>query len=81
MHALLVWTLAKERGRDVADAHHLGHRDAEHALDVIADGRDSTTRFAARDDVRQPSPLTLTLSPEGERDGVLLDPVGQVLRE
>ena len=48
MHALLVAALAEERGRDVADAHHLGDGDAEHALDVIADRWDAAARLAPR---------------------------------
>src|SRR5207248_1797638 len=53
VHALLVRTLTKKRGSDVADAHHLGDGDAQHALDVIADGWNSAARFAAGHDVGQ----------------------------
>src|SRR5260370_327675 len=46
MHALLLRALAEQRGRDVADSHHLGHRDAEHVLNVVADRWDAAARLA-----------------------------------
>src|SRR5439155_17267993 len=71
VHALLVRALAEQRRRDVADAHDLGHSDAQNALDVIADGGYAAAGFAAGHDVRQRDPARLRVA--------LLQTVGQVL--
>ena len=73
VHALLVRTLTKKRGSDVADTHHLGDGDAKHALDVIADGRNSAARFAAGHDVGQSERTWVGIA--------LLEAVGNVLGE
>src|SRR5882672_3938299 len=51
MHALLVGALAEQRRRDVADAHDLGDRDAEHLLDVVANGGYAAAGLSPGDDV------------------------------
>src|SRR5207302_533288 len=73
VHALLVRALTEKRWGDVTDAHHLGDRDAKHALDVIPDGGNSSAWLAARDNVGQRDRARLGLG--------LLQPVGEVLRE